>query len=391
MTAIDLTCLGIEEIQNKRIISGIGTWLSEILDYLIQEKRQHEYILIVNFYAGEFIRERFPGFEIVEIGGFVSRMLLKYLHKSTETILNKIGYNSWVVDHCKKIDKLWQPFGIPILSYKCNKPVLITVHDFMCCKTARDRRDYHKLISQASHVVTVSEYVRQKLLERYPDVPKNRVTAVPNSIVIDHAHAGPQREPLSDVGKKYVLDINRYEKHKNAVTLLFAFIRYIKDYHDDELELVFVGFGSRQYLEELKTIAAENHVEGRVHFYWGISSEEKNRLLQNATLFVSPSTNEGMGRTPVEAMMFGIPTITTKETSLYEATLGLAVYCEDPYDIRELEGLIADQIQKRPKEDLLREIADKARSEYAIARIWGRYEKILGQISMTGEVHVQNK
>ena len=67
-----------------------------------------------------------------------------------------------------------------------------------------------------------------------------------------------------------------------------------------------------------------------------VTDEERNWLLTNAALFVTPSLFEGFGRTPVEAAICRIPVISTKETSLFEATQGLCSYVENPTDEKEL-------------------------------------------------------
>lgn len=121
MIAIDLTCLGKDEILNKNIVSGIGTWVCEILDGIISNNKQNKYILIINFYAKDFMKERFPGFKMVSIGGAISKLILKLTGKSTETFLKNYGFNTRAVNRISKIEKIWFPFAIPEIVYSCNK------------------------------------------------------------------------------------------------------------------------------------------------------------------------------------------------------------------------------------------------------------------------------
>ncbi|HQN23066.1 MAG TPA: glycosyltransferase [Thermotogota bacterium] len=61
-----------------------------------------------------------------------------------------------------------------------------------------------------------------------------------------------------------------------------------------------------------------------------LSDTQRNTLYQNAALFVSPSLCEGFGITPIEAALFGVPVITTRETSIPEATQNFFITMNRP-------------------------------------------------------------
>ncbi len=375
MIGIDLTCFGKDEVLNNNIVSGIGTWISEILDYIIEKKEQQKYILIVNFYAEKFVTERFPGFKIVKIGNLVSNIILKLTGKSTETYLKNHGKNTKVVNKIKDLDLLWFPFAIPEIVYNCNVKTVITVHDFMKCNKENEKNSYEIMLKNADKIVVISEFIREELTRLFDNFKSSDISVIPNSITIDTSN----EEICKDVKTPFILDINRYQKHKNAHTLLKAFERYLNEYNKDA-DLVFVGFGDEKYLEELKNYSQEKGISEKVHFMWKLETAKKNWLLKNASLFVSPSVNEGMGRTPVEAMLCKVPVLTTKETSLYEATLGLAEYCDDPYNDAEMAQKIFDILSKNKDNDKLSDIANQVESTYCLSHIWGRYEILFSNI-----------
>ena len=374
MIAIDLTCFGKEEMLNENIVSGIGTWISEILDYIIHEKKQGDYILLVDFYSENYIRKRFPGFEVHSIGGNISKLILKSTGKSTERYLKKYGFASGLLDSLVNVNALWFPFGIPEIVYWGKKKTIITVHDFMKCNSQEEIESYRRMLEKADYIVVISQYIGEELKRIYPDYCNKIVATIPNSICINMNDV----KKVDSMPEKFILDINRYEKHKNAHTLLKAYVRLINEYRYD-CDLAYVGFGNEAYLNELKTYAKMSGVGERVHFFWKLPAEEKNWLLKNATIFVSPSTNEGMGRTPVEAMMSGVPTLTTKETALYEATLGLASYCENPYDDAEMAKKIHELLIHGIDEKVQREISTKLEDEYSVENIWKKYKKIFDE------------
>lgn len=112
-----------------------------------------------------------------------------------------------------------------------------------------------------------------------------------------------------------------------------------------------------------------------------MSDTQRNTLYQNAALFVSPSLCEGFGITPIEAALFGVPVITTRETSIPEATQNLLHYYEPAIDDTRLAEKILDVLQKEPDPDRMRsnqETFRKAYSPLTIARqYWDCFLKTL--------------
>ena len=134
--------------------------------------------------------------------------------------------------------------------------------------------------------------------------------------------------------KKYILDLNAYIEKKNPMTLLKAF-NLIKDKTD--LNLVFCGgYKEDSIWNKMQEYMQANQISSRIKLLFRVKDEERNWLLANAALFVTPSLFEGFGRTPVEAAICKIPVISTKETSLFEATQGLCNYVENATDEKEL-------------------------------------------------------
>jgi len=114
----------------------------------------------------------------------------------------------------------------------------------------------------------------------------------------------------------------------------------------------------------MKTFISQNNLTGRVQLLFRVTDEERNWLLTHAALFVTPSLFEGFGRTPVEAAICNIPVISTKETSLYEATMGLCNYVENSTDENELADLIEKKLNQPDSKDKLAEIADTLKENY---------------------------
>ncbi len=97
-------------------------------------------------------------------------------------------------------------------------------------------------------------------------------------------------------------------------------------------------------------------LSNRVHLIDSLSETDKNNLYRNADLFVSPSLHEGFGRTPIEASMFKIPVITSRETSLPEVTMELVNYYEPARDVEALAEAIIKVLKNPPSEEELSRI-----------------------------------
>lgn len=372
MVAIDLTCIAREEVEIKSFFSGIGTFVAEILDTIIEQNAQKEYVLIINFYVKKFISERFPGFETVCLGGALSRLIYSILGKSTEMILKESGYNTWKINRCNKISGVWFPFGVPEIVYPCKCETILTIHDFMTCKEESGRQKFEKMICNADKIVVISNYVRRQYRD-YVSTRKDKIPAViPNSI--KYIKSGVKR--VEGVRTPFILDINRYVDHKNPITLLKAFEYYLNKTSDKTMQLVFCGFGKLEIIEELKQYVTGKRYEGRVFFLQKVTVEEREWLLQNAELFVTPSVDEGFGRTPLEAMLRCVPVISTRETALPEATMGLAIYYDNPYDFQELGNVMIQTLHNKPSREKLEEISEIVKKTYSPERILKRYVEV---------------
>ena len=119
------------------------------------------------------------------------------------------------------------------------------------------------------------------------------------------------------------------------------------------------GYKEESVWNEMQKYIQDNQLSSRVKLLFRVKDEERNWLLANAALFATPSLFEGFGRTPVEAAICKVPVISTKETSLFEATQGLCNYVKNATDEKEFAELMLNIIENPPKEKRLEEIAKK--------------------------------
>ena len=185
---------------------------------------------------------------------------------------------------------------------------------------------------RADTVVAISDFVRDDLLRVYGRRFAGKVVTIPNPISWDRF--GPADDGGPPLDRPYILSVAAQYAHKNLPVLVRAFAEAAR--RQSDLALVLCGQpydslrgvpGSR---EGLGTLIAELGLHGRVQMTGYVDDLALGRWYRHAAMFAFPSVFEGFGMPPVEALGFGLPTITTACTALPETTMGLAVTVQDP-------------------------------------------------------------
>ena len=189
----------------------------------------------------------------------------------------------------------------------------------------------------AALIITVSELVREQLMEQF-DLPPERVRVVPNGC--DHLSISPRRADP----ERTLLCVGHLEARKNVGLLIEALTL------DRELgELVLVGAAKGQEQERLEELAASRGVAERVSFRGLIDDEELSRLYAECATCVFPSKLEGFGIGVAEAMRAGAPVAIARGTAMDEVSRGC---CKefDPNDAVECAAAIQRAIKSTPEE-----------------------------------------
>lgn len=251
------------------------------------------------------------------------------------------------------------------------KPSVTTVHDlqfihfpryFTIMKRLWLAFAYRYCLARSSAVVAISEYTKKDIEINYPFIgPKVKV--IYNPVILSEA----SQEPNINIPKRYILAVAHQYPHKNLDTLLKA-ARYLTP----DVSIVFVGQYDKM-TDKLKTLANDSEVVGRIIFTGYISEESLRHLYKNAEAFVLPSLFEGFGMPLVEALLSGIPVITTKLTAIPEITQGYARYVDNPLDSLELANAIAEVLNNRQKWLPNQQAIEQIRSTYDIKNIGEEY------------------
>ncbi|KHK92869.1 glycosyltransferase family 4 protein [Novosphingobium malaysiense] len=172
-------------------------------------------------------------------------------------------------------------------------------------------------------LLTVSEFSRQQIAKTGL-APLDRIHAIHNGV--DHVlRVKPDEAVLARLslkGTNYALALSTVQEHKNIGVLLKAFARA----ELSGMKLVLFGSAGRE------TFAAEGHaIPPNVIFAGHVTDGELRTLMQHACALLFPSTTEGFGLPPLEAMLLGTPAICAPCGALPEVCGEAALYA-DPHD-----------------------------------------------------------
>lgn len=235
----------------------------------------------------------------------------------------------------------------------------------------------HNMTGGAYKIFTISGYVKCDISATFPEVDAERVYVIHDPVSYNPAET---LEPIMGIKRSYILDINGYGIHKNPMTLLKAY-ELIKNQAYSDIDLVFCGAWKHDdCYDELAEYIKKRNLKDSVHLLYQVTLEQRNWLLKNAELFVTPSLDEGFGMTPIEAAMRCIPVISTKETSLYEVTMGLLNYVNNAKDENELALLMRKILKEKQTPGYmshLQKVAHILSREYKPEKVAGRYYELL--------------
>lgn len=255
------------------------------------------------------------------------------------------------------LDVLHVPFNfLPV--HRCRK--IVTIHDlsFLHLSGAHAPLERARLMlltrfaaRRASHVLTVSDVVKQDIIERY-GVDAARITTTPNAVDPDVFR------PLGDAAREtvrrlsldaeYFLFVGTLQPHKNLPVLFEAFGRLRqcgrRDHH-----LVLAG---RQGWSSAKLfrLVREAGLDGVVHHVGEIGPAALAALYSAATALVMPSLYESFGIPILEAMSCGCPVVSSNAGALPEVCGDAALLFEprDPEALAaRLERLVDDGAMRR--------------------------------------------
>ena len=175
------------------------------------------------------------------------------------------------------------------------------------------------LAKQARVIFTPSEYIRNKVMERFG---VHNVIVASNGVNLSLFHPGAQQYTYQ-LPAEFILFVGTLQPRKNLPILLKAWDEIKDDY--ENLWLIIAG-GEEWIFEKIEFNTSE-----RVRCLGYVPENALPGLYVKATMLVLPSYDEGFGLPVLEAMACGTPVIASDSGALPEiiGDAGLKFHCSD--------------------------------------------------------------
>ena len=242
----------------------------------------------------------------------------------------------------------------PVLAPR--RPFVTTIHDmapvlgYRRFQNAYKRRLYPWALRRARASVAVSAFARDEAV-RHLGIDPLSVTVI---------HSGPGLGPTADSAAAalpaphtpFVLYVGNLGVNKNLPLLVRAFHAA-----DVPARLVLAG-RAREGADEVRKVVEQGPRRDRIEFVTEPSDEELDVLYRTALALALPSTYEGFGFTPLEAMTRGCPVLASDIPAIREVAASGALLLP-PHDIGAWAGALSRIVGD---EDLRAELSTRGRA-----------------------------
>lgn len=234
-----------------------------------------------------------------------------------------------------------------ILSEWSGIPFGVTTHRYDLLNDPIPVLEASKLFLAADLVVTISEYNKALMLEKY-SIPAEKIKVIHCGIDAERFKPDQRYEKFND-SKLRIINIGRLVHQKGQDILLHA-LAEVKN-RGVIFDLKIIGAGP--LLDDLKELASSLDIADQVHFLGAQSQDTIIEMLSNSDLFILSSRSEGLPVVCMEAMAMEVFLIATRISGIPELVSnienGLLV---EPENVHELADAVcwADQNREALKE-----------------------------------------
>jgi len=226
---------------------------------------------------------------------------------------------------------------------------IVTIHDILFIHFSKyfsifKRFLYKFLFSYSAKksdiILTVSHYSKKNISEQF-SIAEDKIHITPNA-VREYSKVNIDIKEKYGI-RNYIHFVSRFEKRKNHISLLKAYITL--KLHEN-YDLIFIGNHKsgdelKNYKILLKIIPKE--IARHIHFFQDLSNDELNAFYQQSSCFIYPSHAEGFGIPPLEAAINGCKVLCSDRTAMEDFIF--FKYRFNPNNIKELEQKLTEIIE----------------------------------------------
>lgn len=308
--------------------SGVGTYTRELVRNLLKIDKHNEYVL---FFFAEFS-------EVAEFER--PNVVIKYFPPIRHKKYLPIIYSHFLISQTIRKEKLGAclfPANIIPLGY-FGKSV-VTIHDLAVYKLPELFPD--KIINFDRKIVVPASLRKAAKIVAVSNSTKNDIIGlfkIKDEKIVMIYEGAPSVKVLSQtkINRPYFLFLGTIEPRKNIERLIKSFTNFVQA---DRWrgELVLAGRNGWKNNEVFELIKKSNKAMGRgaIKYLDYVAETDKPKLYGESLAFVFPSLYEGFGLPVLEAMSYGVPVITSNNSSLPEVAGGAAILV-DPLNVKQI-------------------------------------------------------
>jgi glycosyltransferase involved in cell wall biosynthesis len=245
-------------------------------------------------------------------------------------------------------------------------PTVITLHDIIYLEKVNftkgtlyqifgnfyRRWNVPKVVKNASKILTVSDYERDRILQHF-NFSKEQVVTAYNGVgdafkKIEDVTLLQAIKKKYDLPDEYVFFLGNTDPKKNVEGVLKS-LSVLRKQNKLSFRLLMLDI-DRNYLQSLAAKIGDPEILNHITFCGYVPNYELPAIYSMAKLFLYPSLRESFGIPILEAMACGIPVITSNTSSMPEVA-GDAAIKVDPYNPEEIAVAIDNLINDNGKRE----------------------------------------
>lgn len=300
---------------------GIARYVYQLLNGLKEIGKSHNFFVLIN--SGSPLEDiQWP--EHIQLITLRSNWISIREQKEIPAVLKKV-----------KADLFHAPSFVAPIFVPCK--MIMTIHDLNHMVLPQFYTFFHQFyyhiivrnsIRRSVYILTVSKFSKQEIV-RTLGLPAEKIFVTYNGVsetyrpVTDRQYLEYVRD-IYGLPEQFILCVSNNKPHKNVHQLVRAFC-----YSDLNIPLVLACPVDRSLI-----CIAENYGKKHLIYFSKFIEEQHLPAVYSMTdLFVYPSTYEGFGLPPLEALSCGAPVVVARSSSLPEVVGENAIFA-NPYDFK---------------------------------------------------------
>ena len=335
-------------LQGRSWDRGIGKYAESLINHLINSDKQHFGYLVSTFSEIRPLNEvieylsQTAKMEDIHIWPYNSDLTKEVIELERESFIKSLSYDEVLI-----IDLFEARHHVPISINKFYQiPTSVILHDLIPFEDPKtylsnkyEAKIYYEAISdlKEANMIFCNSHYSHKSLESNFEMLANKAHFVgggPNSIFRN----------LNLEKKNQIISILGDDPRKNVDNLLAAWSQLPRDILESYTLKIVGNFSSERIDFYLRNLSRGSTVTDSIVFTGSISDSELEVELNSSIALFHPALSEGLGLPILEAIVVGVPAITSENTAMNEIARGGALLDpKDPGNIQlYLENTIRD-------------------------------------------------